>query len=177
MRNLASVCAKFRVVTSEAEKMEIAREAATGGRRLLPGLSVKDGYTRHPFDVAYGVKTSGLIAGRHLESGHQHDRHCTAYYGVAPSVFRSLLGRWRQREQLAPINEYTFVDLGAGMGRAVMLASEYSFREVIGVELHPTLLRMAKQNLTVWRRQGKGKAPMCMVQGDAVEFCFPPGRA
>jgi SAM-dependent methyltransferase len=155
--------------------MEIARQAAQGGRRLLPGLSVKDGFTLHPFDQEFGVKTSGLIAGRHLDCGHKHDRHATAYYGVAPSIFRSLVGKWRQKQQMAPINEYSFVDIGAGMGRAMLLASEYPFRCCVGVELHPTLLRMAEKNLTIWRKTGRAKTTLQMVAGDAVEFRFPPG--
>ena len=112
-------------------------------RRLLPGLSVKDGFTRHPFDVEFGVRTSGLVAGRHLKSGHRHDRHVTAYYGVAPSVFHALMGKWRKSAPAARMQETTFVDLGAGMGRAVLLASELGFKAVVGVELHPTLTRIA----------------------------------
>ena len=65
-------------------------------RRLLPGLKVGEGFTRHPFDLEFGVRTSGLVAGRHLKSGHRHDRYATAYYGVAPSVFRALVARWRR---------------------------------------------------------------------------------
>ena len=68
----------------------------TSGRRRLPGLRVGEGFTRHPFDEEFGVRTSGLVAGRHLKSGHLHDRHATAYYGVAPSVLRSLLRRWQK---------------------------------------------------------------------------------
>ena len=146
-----------------------------GRPRLLPGLKVGDGFTRHPFDMEFGVRTSGLIAGRHLASGHRHDRHNTAYYGVAPSVFRAMVVRWRQTKPAAPIDEFTFVDLGAGMGRAVLLASEYPFREAVGVELHPTLARIARKNATIWRAAGRAHAPMRMVCGDAVEFMFPDG--
>lgn len=144
-------------------------------RRLLPGLAVGDGYTRHPFDLEFGVRTSGLVAGRHLKSGHRNDRHNTAYYGVAPSVFHSLLVRWRRSRPIAPIDEFTLVDLGAGMGRAMLLASELPFREVVGVELNPTLARIARKNAAVWRAAGRAQAPMRMVCGDAVEFQFPEG--
>jgi hypothetical protein len=92
--------------------------------RLLPGLAKKDGFLAHPFDEAHGVRTSGLVAGRYLKSGHAHDRHATAYYGVAPSVFHALLSRWRKTRPTAPIEQTTFVDVGAGMGRAVLLAAE-----------------------------------------------------
>lgn len=146
-----------------------------GGQRLLPGLRVAEGFTRHPFDEQCGVRTSGLIAGRHLKSGHRNDRHATAYYGVAPSVFQSLLRRWRQSRPALSIEEVSFLDVGAGMGRAMLLAAEQPFRRVIGVELHPTLVRIARKNLSIWRKAERTRAPMRMVRGDAVEFPLPEG--
>ncbi|MGD0858577.1 MAG: class I SAM-dependent methyltransferase [Terracidiphilus sp.] len=157
--------------------MKDGTEARVGGvsRRLLPGLAVGDGYLRHPFDLEFGVRTSGLVAGRHLKSGHRHDRHNTAYYGIAPSVFKSLMARWRGSRNVAPIDEYAFVDVGAGMGRAVLLASEMPFREVVGVELNPTLARIARRNASAWRAAGRARAPVRVVCRDAVEFRFPQG--
>ena len=144
-------------------------------RRFLPGMKVADGFTRHPFDLEFGVRTSGLIAGRHLTSGHKNDRHNTAYYGVAPSVFKEMVARWRRSKPVAPIDGFTFVDLGAGMGRAVLLAAEYPFREAVGVELNPMLARISRKNATLWRAAGRALAPMRVVCGDAVEFTFPAG--
>lgn len=144
-------------------------------RTRLPGLTAAEGYMRHPFDEVNGVRTSGLVAGRHLKSGHRHDRHATAYYGVAPSVFEALVRRWRRSGPAAPVEETTFVDIGAGMGRAMLLASQMPFRKVIGVELNPTLVRIARRNLAAWRKAGRGKAPMRLVCGDAAEFAFPEG--
>src|ERR1700722_10079318 len=147
----------------------------TSQRRFLPGLAVSDGFMRHPFDVANGVRTSGLVAGRHLKSGHPHDRHATAYYGVAPSVFRALFNRWRRSKPVAPIRDFTFIDIGAGMGRGVLLASEISFHRVVGVEIHPTLVRMARRNLSHWRAFGRVHAPTQIYCSDAVEFPLPDG--
>jgi hypothetical protein len=149
--------------------------AVKGKRRLLPGLAVGDGFTRHPFDMEHGVRTSGLIAGRNLASGHKHDRHNTAYYGVAPSVFQALIVRWRRTRPVAPISEFTFIDFGAGMGRAVMLASELPFREVVGVEINPALARIARKNLALWRTAGRALAPMHLLCRDATECKFPAG--
>ncbi|MGH9640169.1 MAG: class I SAM-dependent methyltransferase [Bryobacteraceae bacterium] len=152
------------------------RPADEGAKpRLLPGLAVRDGLIRHPFDLEFGVRTSGLVAGRNLASGHRHDRHVTAYYGVAPSVFRSILVRWRRCCPLSHIDEFTFVDFGAGMGRALLLAAEYPFRAVIGVELNPTLARIARRNAALWRAAGRALAPMRIVCRDAAEFELPPG--
>jgi SAM-dependent methyltransferase len=149
--------------------------ARTVAGRRLPGLTVGDGFTRHPFDEEFGVRTSGLVAGRHLKSGHRHDRHATAYYGVAPSVFQSLVKRWQRSRPAAAMEEFSFLDVGAGMGRAVLLAAELPFRQVLGVELNPTLARIAQRNLTVWRASGRARAPMRVVCGDAVEFPLPAG--
>jgi len=144
-------------------------------RRLLPGLKVGEGFTRHPFDGEFGVRTSGLVAGRHLKSGHPHDRHATAYYGVAPSVFQALLRRWQRSKPAAPIEQFTFIDFGAGMGRAMLLASQMPFRQVVGVELNPTLVKIARKNLSVWRSAGRALVPMKMICGDAVDCPLPAG--
>ncbi len=74
-----------------------------------------------------------------------------------------------------PMEETTFLDIGAGMGRAVLLAAEMPFRAVVGVEMHPALVRIARRNLTVWRKAGRALAPMRMAQNDAASFAFPPG--
>jgi hypothetical protein len=144
-------------------------------RRKLPGLSLADGFTRHPFDLENGVRTSGLIAGRHLKSGQRNDRHATAYYGVAPSVFQRLLRRWQRSKPFAPVSRFTLIDVGAGMGRAVLLASQMPFREVRGVELHPMLARIARQNLRFWQAAGHAHAPARIDCCDAVDLSFPDG--
>lgn len=144
-------------------------------RAPLPGLAVKDGFLPHPWDLSNGVRTSGLVAGRYLKTGHVHDRHATAYYGVAPSVFAGLLQRWRRTGPAAAIEETTFIDVGAGMGRAMLLAAEMPFRRVIGVEMHPSLAARARRNMAVWRRAGRVRAPMRLVCGDAVDLPYPPG--
>lgn len=142
---------------------------------MLPGLTVKDGLIRHPFDLEFGTRTSGLVAGRHLQSRHREGRDATAYYAVAPSVFQALITRWLRTRPPAPIDSYTFIDLGAGMGRALLLAAEYPFRNVVGVEMHPTLARIARRNMAKWRSQARMRAPMRMVCRDATDFPLPPG--
>jgi hypothetical protein len=61
------------------------------------------------------------------------------------------------------------------MGRALMLAAELPFRRVIGVEINPTLARIARRNLTLWRATGRALAPMRILRRDAVQCPFPAG--
>jgi len=145
----------------------------THRRPRLPGLRVKEGFLQHAFDKAAGVQTSGLVSGRNLAAGHPHDRHNTAYYGVAPSIFHALIERWRNTPLVAPIENYTFIDFGAGMGRAMLLAAELPFREVIGVELNPDLVRIAEKNLSTWQAIGRAQCPMKIHQQEATTFEFP----
>ncbi len=138
-------------------------------------MSKKDGFTQHPFDLENGVQTSGLIPGRYLKTGHTHDRHSTAYFGVAPSVFHALLKRWRQTRPAAAVGGFTFIDVGAGMGRAMLLAAEYPFRKVIGIELNPILTKIAQSNLQIWQAAGRARVPIQLVCGDAADARFPNG--
>jgi SAM-dependent methyltransferase len=129
----------------------------------------------HPFDERYGVDTGGLIGGGELRSGHRHDVFNTAYYGMAPSRFRRVMEYWIADQTHAALENYSFVDLGCGKGRAVMMASEFGFREVVGVELHASLAGIAEANVAVWTRAGRAACPVRIVCGDATEFVFPDG--
>ena len=129
----------------------------------------------HPFDLQHGVDTSGLIGGADLTTGHAHDRYNTAYYGMSPSRFWGAMELWKALPLLAPADRYTFVDLGCGKGRAVLMASQMPFREVVGVELHPELVRVAEANVGIWEAAGKSVSPVRIVCGDATETGLPDG--
>jgi hypothetical protein len=63
------------------------------------------------------------------------------------------------------------------MGRAVLLASEFGFKAVVGVELNPALAGIARKNMSIWRAASRERGPMRLVEGDAVDFAFPDGPA
>jgi hypothetical protein len=133
----------------------------------------------HPFDQAHGVDTSGLVPAKHLVTGHANDEHVTAYYGVAPSILRSLIAHWRETVPPHPISSYTFIDIGSGKGRGLLVASEYHFRQVIGIELNPSLAAIARQNVAHWIGTHAADptsaplAPIEVLEQDALDFEFP----
>jgi hypothetical protein len=129
----------------------------------------------HPFDDRYGVDTSGLIGGGELRSGHKNDVFNTAYYGMAPSRFQRVMQYWVADQTHPALENYSFVDLGCGKGRAVMMASEFRFRAVVGVELHAALAGIAETNVAVWTAAGRAVCPVRIVCRDATEFVFPEG--
>jgi hypothetical protein len=127
----------------------------------------------HPFDQLHGTATGSLIPGEDLATGHRHDRHITAYHGVAPSLFGKLMARW-QPLALHPLERTAFVDIGAGKGRAMLLATEHPFRRIVGVELHPALAAAARDNIERWESQQSGP-PMRLEEGDAMRLRMPAG--
>jgi SAM-dependent methyltransferase len=134
---------------------------------------------QHPFDAAHGVETSGLIFAGNLTTGHPNDAHVTAYYGVAPSILRTLIKLWRDTSPLYPLERYNFVDYGAGKGRALLVASEFPFHQVIGIELNPALADIAESNLVHWRDlhtsdpTAQPIAPIRLYEQDALTFELP----
>jgi hypothetical protein len=133
----------------------------------------------HPFDQMHGVDTSGLVPAKHLVTGHANDEHVTAYYGVAPSILRSLIDRWRETLPPHPISSYTFIDIGAGKGRGLLVASEFHFRKVVGIELNPELAAIARNNVEHWINEhandftAPSVAPIEVLEQDALEHEFP----
>ncbi|HTH54282.1 MAG TPA: class I SAM-dependent methyltransferase [Edaphobacter sp.] len=106
----------------------------------------------HPFDQIHETDTSGLVPACDLVTGHPNDEHVTAYYAVAPSILRTLIDHWLRTPPPHHITDYTLLDMGAGKGRAILLASEFPFRKVIGVELNATMASIAETNASLWRR-------------------------
>jgi hypothetical protein len=68
---------------------------------------------------------------------------------------------------------FIFIDLGSGKGRTLLMAADYPFRRIVGVELLPGLNQIAQENL----RQYKCASQKCFavesVCGDAADFSFP----
>jgi SAM-dependent methyltransferase len=102
--------------------------------------------------VNWRTRLAGVLAGSY-------------YQPSDPGLFHEMIGH-------LPIDpaEYTFIDLGSGKGRALLLAAEYPFRRIIGVEVLPELHRAAQENV----RTDAGSQQIDLICCDAAEFEFPP---
>jgi SAM-dependent methyltransferase len=119
------------------------------------------------FDRVHGTDTGGTKSLKNLGVAGPRARYGIRYQPIDPSVFRQALGIIQGK---TTPRETTFVDLGCGKGRALILASALPFREIIGVELAPSLAECARRNLTI-ARVANGK----IVCQSADEFRFPAG--
>jgi SAM-dependent methyltransferase len=130
----------------------------------------------HPFDLRHGTDTSGLIPGKVIARGTTAKvEELTAYYGVAPSILHGLLDLWLQRTAPQPIEKTVFLDIGAGKGRAMLLASQFPFLRVEGVELNPQLAAIAQANIALWRNDpiADSLASLTLHHADATTHPLP----
>ena len=69
--------------------------------------------------------------------------------------------------------DHTFIDFGCGKGRAILLAAEYPFAKIIGVELAPELAQIAQRNIQSYRNPKQRCFDLSIVNEDATRFKLP----
>jgi SAM-dependent methyltransferase len=92
----------------------------------------------------------------------------SSYQPIEAEIFREIINTLA-----IDFNQYTFIDIGSGKGRALLLASEFRFRRIIGIELLPELNRIAEENVRKFANAQGHALPVETISGDAAEFEFP----
>ncbi len=123
----------------------------------------------HPFDRSLGSDTSGFVGPSELPSSPFDSQKKHGYAGSQPSIIRTALSA------LPSPDSYSFIDLGCGKGRPLLVASEFSFRALIGVELSPALVEAARANAAILRRKFPKRVPIRIDLADASMYPFPAG--
>ena len=117
------------------------------------------------FDWEHRVNTTSATVGwRDRLLGVFH----SSYQPTDSTVFREMMN-WLPMDY----SRFTFIDLGSGKGRTLLMASEFPFQRVIGVELLPSLHRIAAENAQKFAAEELSHAPIETVCGDACAFEFP----
>ena len=120
------------------------------------------------FDRQRGTDTSGIVMPWELSDGAAAPIDSNPYASLTSGEIRALLGA----APLVP-GETTFVDVGSGKGRVLLVAQDFPFRKIIGVEWSGELIATARSNLA---RIAEGRDPdnrVEIMQQDAAEYSFP----
>jgi SAM-dependent methyltransferase len=112
--------------------------------------------------------TSGAVSWRDRLLGVFH----SPYQPTEPALFHEMLSALQQQAHL-DLREFTFIDLGSGKGRTLLLASDYPFRRILGVELLPALHRIAQENLRKYSSESQKCFALESLCADATAFPFP----
>jgi len=126
------------------------------------------------YDWDYRVNTtSGAVGWRDRLLGMFH----SAYQPTEPVAFHEMLDALQQTpgpgQTTLNFRDFTFIDLGSGKGRTLMMASDYPFRRIIGVELLPSLHEIAVQNLLQYKSESQKCFALESICADATEFPLP----
>lgn len=120
------------------------------------------------FDRRYSVDTAGTIPLEFLDVVGSNREFGTEYIPTSPKSFAWMLGHVP-----AKLVDYVFLDLGAGKGRTLLLASDRPFAQAIGVEFASELVAAAKENLRSYRSRTQKCSRLEVVHADATAFTFP----
>ena len=123
------------------------------------------------YDWDYRVNTtSGAVGWRDRLLGVFH----SAYQPTEPGLFGEMLDALLQQTSLN-FEDFTFIDLGSGKGRTLLMASRYPFSRILGVELLPSLDEIAKQNISQYKNDSQKCFALESICADATSFPFPAG--
>lgn len=117
------------------------------------------------YDWDYRVDTTSATMGwRERLLGHFH----SPYQPTEPAIFREMMAILK-----IDFREFSFIDIGSGKGRALLMAADYPFRRILGIELLAALHGVAQKNLSAYTSSSQQCFAVEAVCGDAREFIFP----
>src|SRR5215469_3804936 len=101
---------------------------------------------RHQFDEQFQTDTEEIseIASLNLHS--LTAKYAIRYEPSAPVLVRRVLSSLKIR-----YSDFMFLDFGAGKGRVLLIASEFRFARIIGIEFSAELVEAAWENVSRYR--------------------------
>jgi SAM-dependent methyltransferase len=121
------------------------------------------------FDWEHRVNTtSAAVSWRDRLLGVFH----SPYQPTEAALFHEMLAALREQSH-SDFHDFVFLDLGSGKGRTLLMASDYPFRRIVGIELLPALHQAAQDNLSKYRSESQKCFTLESVCADATEFPFP----
>jgi SAM-dependent methyltransferase len=125
-----------------------------------------------PFDLKYGTDTAQKVGAGALDIPDAKLEDANAYQAVSSDVFFAMMEELRIQYE-----RFVFIDLGSGKGRALLLASRFPFKEIIGVELSAFLTGIAINNLRIFKDEHQKCHKLRAMCLDATSYELPPEMA
>jgi SAM-dependent methyltransferase len=151
-----------------ASVVQVLRREGAGGvaQKLRHWLHYHK--TQPRIDATYGTDTQAWMDMEVLDASGPNIAHARVY---APSPLYDA----QEILKKLPINfsEYDFVDLGSGKGMMLLVAAEFGFGNVSGVEFGRAAYDVGLENLKKFRERRPDAPPVEMHLGDASAFSLP----
>lgn len=88
------------------------------------------------------------------------------YQPTEPGAFQEMI-----KSLKLDLREFTFIDLGSGKGRTLLMAAEFPFRRIVGVELVRELHEVAQRNVAALAEPDASRIELRCE--DARDYDFP----
>ena len=114
--------------------------------------------------VQYGhIGTTGV----NIPYYYQSQFGAWSYYQASPAIrLRKLI-----KELEIDYGQYFFVDFGSGKGRTLLIASEFPFKQVLGLEFAEELHKIATKNISIY--PNKICRSVHSIHQDVTNYKFP----
>ncbi len=127
------------------------------------------------FDRAMGITSSPVVRLVGLTVRSDNVLLGSTYVATPVSLLRPVLDGLRLRHDFNHA-DFSFIDFGSGMGRVVLYAARFPYKQVIGVEFGEELHAVAEQNVRKTDGAPERLSPIRLHCMDAVDFDPPDGN-
>lgn len=124
------------------------------------------------FDALHGTDTAGSVEPGDLGIGNAESSRLAIRYLPSPLRVTSWM---LDRIGIDP-REYSFVDLGCGKGRALLVAAQRPFRKIVGVEISADLAAIARRNIGRLGSSPEHDREITVENVDVRQFVMPSGN-
>lgn len=80
---------------------------------------------------------------------------------------------YKAMKEIEITEDDVFIDFGSGKGKVLLMASDYNFTKVIGVELSKKMVDICKQNIANFLRHSKITTKIKVVNSDVLDYQIP----
>jgi predicted RNA methylase len=157
-----------RIIRTHAEMFGVFSAVRFATAHLLTRLPLE---SPGRFDERYGTTTSEWIPVEQARLPEDAKADAVIYGPTLVATMHHVLRKLPVKHQ-----EFEVVDLGSGRGRAVLMASDYPFARITGVELSPVHSRIARENLEKYRASASARMrckDIVLVEGSVLDFVIP----
>jgi hypothetical protein len=120
------------------------------------------------FDRTHGTDTTAILQPEDFGTTSEH-LQSAVYYRATPSrIFTRIMKALAIRYE-----DFVFIDFGSGKGRTLLLASEFPFKRIVGVEFSPKLHAIAQSNIRVYQSTTQQCKYVASVCADATSYTLP----
>ena len=135
----------------------------SGSLKDYPGIAVPD-----RFDVTHGIETSTRIHAADLKTDSPNQIYSIGYWPTPTKIVEEALSAVSIRHE-----DFIFIDFGSGKGRVLLMASDYPFRKIIGIEFSPGLHVLAQDNVRRYSSSNQKCQDITSLHMDFTEFKLP----